>query len=102
MQGERTARLRFLSGADDTASTRPPDITEFKTGNLGAGIRALQYRMRQGKAIAVAGYAFRAEELETDVQISTATGDLRQLGLDLGGIEEFIRGITVVTPGAPE
>jgi hypothetical protein len=58
--------------------------------------------MRQGKAIAVAGYAFRAEELETDVQISTATGDLRQLGLDLGGIEEFIRGITVVTPGAPE
>jgi hypothetical protein len=35
----------------------------------------------------------------SDVQISTATGDLRQLGTALGDIEEFIRGLIVCAPG---
>jgi hypothetical protein len=100
MQGDRDERLRSLSGADDTASTRPPDVAELATDHLGTGIRAMRYRMRESGALAMVGYAFRREGFETDVQISTATRDLRQLGTVISHIEEFIRGITVQTPGA--
>lgn len=100
MQGERATRLRHLSGADDAASTRPPDVTEFVTDHLGAGIRALHYREREGGIVALVGYAFRSEEFETDVQISAATSGLEQLENALGDIEEFIRDITVYAPGA--
>jgi hypothetical protein len=100
MQGERNTRLRSLSGADDTASTRPPDVTELVTDHLGTGIRAMRYRMRESGALAMVGYAFRSEGFETDIQISTATRDLRQLGTAIGDIDGFIGGITVCTPGA--
>lgn len=100
MQGERNKRLRSLSGADDTASTRPPEVTELATDDLGTGIRAMRYRMRESGALAMVGYAFRCEGFETDVQISTATRDLRQLGTTISDIEEFIRGVTIYTPGA--
>jgi hypothetical protein len=100
MQGERTERLRSLSGADDTTSTRPPDVTKLATDHLGPGIRAIRYRMRESGALAMVGYAFRCEGFETDIQLSTATRDLRQLGTAISDIEEFIRGITVQTLGA--
>jgi hypothetical protein len=100
MQGERNERLRALSGADDAVSTRPPEVTELATENLGTGIRALRYRMRESGALAMVGYAFRSEGFETDIQISTATRDLRQLGTAIIDIEELIRGITVHTPVA--
>jgi hypothetical protein len=100
MQGERNKRLRSLSGADDTASTRPPDVTELASDYLGPGIRAMRYRMRESGVLAMVGYAFRSEGFETDVQISTATRDLRQFGTAISDIEEFIRGVTVCTPGA--
>jgi hypothetical protein len=100
MQDERNKRLRSLSGADDTASTRPPEVAELATETLGPGIRAMRYRMRESGALAMVGYAFRSEGFETDVQISTATRDLRQLGTAISDIEEFIRGVTVCTPGA--
>jgi hypothetical protein len=100
MQGERYTRLRSLSGADDTASTRPPEVTELMTDNLGTGIRAMRYRMRESGALAMVGYAFRSQGFETDVQISTATRDLRQLGTAISHIDGFVRGITVYPPGA--
>ncbi len=102
MSGARDERLRLLSGADDAASTRPPDVAGFAAGNLGAGLRVLRYRMRDGAALAMLGYAFRAERFETDVQVSTATRDLRHLGTALGDIDELVRSITVYTPGVPE
>lgn len=95
MQGERTARLRYLSGAGDTAGVRPPDVAEFATDRLGAGLRAIRYRNRNDRVVAALAYAFRAEEFETEVQVSAATPDLRQLGNALGDIDEFVRGLTV-------
>ncbi len=61
----------------------------------------MHYRMRDSGALAMVGYAFRSEQFETDVQVSTATRDLRQLGTALDDIEEFIRGLTVSAPGTP-
>lgn len=101
MHGERDKRLRLLSGADDASSTRPPDVTEFVTGNLGGGIRALHYRQRDSGLMTLLGYAFRDERLETDLQISTATSDPRLLSMALAVIDTFVHGITVYAKEAP-
>ena len=77
-------------------------MTEFVTDNLGGGLRAMHYRMRDSGLLALLGYAFRAEQFETDIQISAATSDLRQLGMALPEIDTFVRGITVHAQAAPE
>jgi hypothetical protein len=50
MTGERDQQLRSLSGAADPDVVRPPVVTEFTTGPLGAGFRTLRhvkYRRRK-------------------------------------------------------
>jgi hypothetical protein len=98
--GDRDQRLRQLSGADDPASTRLPDVTEFTTSNLGTGVRALHYRMREKGVLAMLGYAFRAEPYATDLQIMATTRDLRHLATATPDIEDFIKTITVFPQGA--
>jgi hypothetical protein len=102
MQGERAARLRSLSGGDYAAPARPADTTEFVTDRLGAGIRAINYRTRKDRTVAMLAYAFRVEEFETELQIFTGTPDLRQLGNALGDIDEFVRGLTVFSAAEPQ
>jgi hypothetical protein len=97
---DRDQQLRQLSGADDPASTRPPDVTEFTTGNLGTGIRALHYRMRQRGVLAMLGYAFRVEPYATDLQIMVTTSDLRHLAAVTPDIEDFIKTITIFSQHA--
>jgi hypothetical protein len=98
--GDRAQQLRQLSGADDPASSRPPDITEFTTGSLGAGVRALHYRMREKGVLAMLGYAFRVETYATDLQIMATTSDLRHLATATPDIEDFIKTITVFSQDA--
>lgn len=101
MKGERAARLRSLSGADYAAGARPPEAAEFATEDLGAGIRAVSYRTRKDRLVAMLAYAFRVEEFETELQIFTGTSDLRQLADARADIDEFVRGLTVFPAGAP-
>ena len=102
MHGERAARLRFLTAADKAGSTRPPEVTEFAVDHLGTGIRVLQYRTGKKGVVALVGYAFRVEELETEVQISSATPDLRQLANALDDIDEWVRGLVAFSPRTAE
>jgi hypothetical protein len=98
--GDRDQQLRQLSGADDPASSRPADVAEFSTDNLGTGVRALHYRMRERGVLAMLGYAFRAEIYATDIQIMATTRDLRHLATATPDIEAFIETITVFSQDA--
>lgn len=102
MRGERDQQLRSLSGAGDPAVIRPPVITEFTTESLGTGYRTLRYvKYGAGNVVGMLWFAFRSEELETDVQVITGTPDLRQLQKATGDIEDFVRGMSVHSRAAP-
>jgi len=94
--GERDRRLRLLTGADDKSSARKPQVAEIATERLGTGLRVLRQQVRdKGQLRALLGYAFRVEEHETDLQVFTATSDLRGLTAAGDDIERLVRGITV-------
>lgn len=101
MTGPRDQQLRALSGATEPDAIRPPLVTEYATDALGTGLRTLRHiRSDSGAVCGILGFAFRSEEFETDVQITTGTPDLRQLQRATGDIEDFVRGISVY--GCPE
>lgn len=94
--GERDRRLRLLTEADDKSSARKPEVTEVTTEHLGTGLRVLRYQAQsKGKLVAFLGYAFRIEEHETDLQVFTATSDLRALTAVGDDIERLVQRITV-------
>lgn len=94
--GERGRRLRLLTEADDKSSARKPEVTEVTTEHLGTGLRVLRYRAQgKGQLMAFLGYAFRVEEHKTDLQVYTATSDLRALTAASDDIERLVQGITV-------
>jgi hypothetical protein len=95
-KGERELRLRELTGADDKASLRKPDVSETETENLGRGLRVLRYRNTpKGRLMGILMYGFRSQEFETDVQIFTESGDVRQLTAAHGDIDDFVQGVSV-------
>jgi hypothetical protein len=94
--GDRDRRLRLLTGADDKAGARKPQIAEVTTGELGTGLRVLRQQTRdKGRLMALLSYAFRVEEHETDLQVFTSSSDLRALTLASDDIERLVQGITV-------
>jgi hypothetical protein len=101
MTGPRDQQLRALSGATEPDAIRPPAVTEYTTDALGTGFRTLRHtRSDSGAVCGILGFAFRSEEFETDVQVTTGTPDLRQLQRATDDIENFVRGISVY--GYPE
>lgn len=95
-EGERDRRLRLLAGADDRTGARKPQVAKVTTDNLGSGLSVVRYVARDsGRLQAVLCYAFRVSEHETDLQVFTATTDLRALTTASDDIERFIQGITV-------
>lgn len=96
LTGEREHQLSALSGAADRDVIRPPQTQTYTTESLGSGFRTIRYKQAEkGTVVAMLGFAFRSEELETDVQITTATPDLRQLDRATPDIEHFIHQIDV-------
>jgi hypothetical protein len=94
--GDRDQRLRLLTGADDKSSARKPQVAEVTTEHLGTGLRVLRHRTRdKGQLLALLSYAFRVEEHETDLQVSTSSSDLRALTAANDDIERLVQGITV-------
>lgn len=95
-EGEREQRLCQLTGADDQASVRKPDVSEVETVYLGSGLRVLRYRMRHENELRVMlAYAFRSEEYETDLQIFTGAAPLNELTAAFGDIDDFVQGVSV-------
>jgi hypothetical protein len=92
-RGERTERLRALTNADDPAAVEPPVVTEFWTEHLGSGLKTIRHlRIPDDQALAVAvNYAWRSEELETDLRLFASCDDLGRLQRAIPDIEDFAR-----------
>jgi hypothetical protein len=99
-RGDRRPRLRELAGADDKASAGKPQVTEYKTGSLGPGLRVMRHRKARKGTLAVLSYAFRSDEFETDVQVFVSW-DPRALETVTGDIEQFVDGLTVYGNSSP-
>jgi hypothetical protein len=96
-RGGRDRRLRLLAGADDADSVRKPKVAKVATSHLGTGLRAERYRTQDdnGSLLCILSYAFRVEEHETDLQVFTASTDLRALTAARDDIDRFVQSITV-------
>jgi len=102
MTGERDEQLPALTGTTDPDVVRPPFTGEFPTILYGSGVRTLRYRrFDDGTLYGVLGYALRAVEYGTDVQIFASTQNLPQLQQAAGDIDALVRGITVFSDEGP-
>ncbi|HEY7173327.1 MAG TPA: hypothetical protein VH442_00285 [Micromonosporaceae bacterium] len=72
---ERTARLRALAMADVEGALEPPTVDEFHTDKLGEGIRVVHRR----PGVTMLNYAFRVDDLATDVRIFAGCPDSERL-----------------------
>jgi hypothetical protein len=97
LEGDRDARLRDLTRADDTETIRPPIVDEFTAPALGTGLRTLRHKRRDdGPVWAALRYAWRSDQYETDVQLWTSTADLGRLQRAISDIDTFARVVTVI------
>lgn len=95
-RGASEGQLMMLSGASDPDAVRAPVVEEFSTVRLGSGVRALRTRqLDDGSLYGVLGYAFRAAEFETDLQVWASTPDVSRLVAVTGDIDELVRSMSV-------
>jgi hypothetical protein len=96
--GDRETQLRELVHADDPAAVEPPMVEQVSTEKLGTGLKSLYYqREREGSGLLAAlNFAWRSEELETDLRVFTACPDLGRLQRAMDDIEELTRVITIM------
>jgi len=99
MMDARAEQLPLLAGSNATDLVEPPIVEDFHTAHLGTGVKVLcvQKTGRRRKSLAgLLGYAFRSEELETDLHLKTMCTDLGWLQAAMPGIEEFARAIRLI------
>ncbi len=89
---------RKFTGVDDTGLIEPPIVEEFGNPHLGTGRKCLRYmkNKKSGLVAAVLDYAFRCEELETDLTVHAHTTDLRRLQRGMPDIDALATTIKVV------
>lgn len=98
-QGDRDEALRMLSHADNAAAIQPPYVTEFTARGLGTGLKVLYYSRhpaRESVLYAGLNYAWRSEDLDTDLRVFVTTTDLGRLGEAMPDIDELMNVTTVV------
>ena len=100
MTDERDEQLKLLAGYNTTDLVEPPILEDFPTEHLGSGVkvRCVQKAPKRfSKAVAgLLGYAFRNEELETDLHLKAMCPDLGWLQGAMPHIDEFVRAISIV------
>jgi len=95
----RDDQLRMLAGYDTVDLVEPPILEDFSTEHLGTGIKVWcvqRHERRRKKVVGLLGYAFRNEELETDLHLKTMCQDLGWLQAAMPHIDEFVRAISIV------
>lgn len=96
--GGRDGQLRMLCRADDPQAAEPPAVEEFATDRLGTGLRVLRHcRSEDGELYAGLSYAFRSEELETDLVLSAVSADPGRLQDATGDIENLARSMMIIS-----
>jgi hypothetical protein len=96
--GEREAALRVMANADDPEAVEPPIVEEFATESLGTGLRTLRYLTLPEQPDTLVGalnYAWRVDEVDTDIRLWTSCPDLSRLIGAIDDIDTLARGIRV-------
>jgi hypothetical protein len=99
-RGSRDEALRQLTNLNDPGSIQQPYADEIKARYLGTGLRVLRYGAipdDQEKIFAALNYAWRVEELETDVRVFAATSGLGRLQAAMTDIDELVN-VTRLVP----
>lgn len=99
MTDERDEQLKLLAGYNTTDLVEPPILEDFHTGHLGTGIKVWcvqRQEKHRRRVVGLLGYAFRNEELETDLHLKTMCPDLGWLQGAMPHIEEFVRAISLI------
>ena len=94
---DRETQLRELVHAEEPEAVETPLVEPVTTEQLGTGLQS-QYlqRFAQGNELTgVVNYAWRVEELETDLRVFTACGDLGRFQAAMPDIDELGRNISV-------
>jgi hypothetical protein len=94
---DRESQLRMLVHADEPEAVETPLVEPVTTEQLGTGLKS-QYLQRYEKGSDLTGvlnYAWRVEELETDLRVFTACGDLGRLEAARPAIDELIQAISI-------
>ena len=95
----RDDQLRMLAGYDTVDLVEPPILEDFSTEHMGTGIKVWcvqRHERHRKKVVGLLGYAFRNEELETDLHLKTMCQDLGWLQAAMPHIDEFVRAISIV------
>ncbi len=73
------------------------EVEPVTTEKLGTGLKSqyLQRYQKENDLTGVLNYAWRVEELETDLRVFTACGDLGRLAAAAPAIDELIHQISV-------
>jgi hypothetical protein len=99
MQGGRDHQLHVLAGRVTKELIEPPIVEEFWTEHLGSGLKIMRYERdpeSDGGIAGSLGYAWRSEEYETDLQITTASPDLARLQQATPDIDILARALKIV------
>jgi hypothetical protein len=99
MVQERDEQLKLLAGYNTVDLVEPPILEDFYTEHLGTGIKVWcvqRQEKHRRRVVALLGYAFRNEELETDLHLKTMCTDLGWLQGAMPHIDEFVRAISIV------
>jgi hypothetical protein len=101
MTGERDEQLRMLAGYDTEDLVEPPTMEAFSSEHLGFGVKVRCVQKgpkRRNTVVGLLGYAWRSEELETDLHMRALCPDL---GL-AGGRGARHRQVRARSPAGPE
>jgi hypothetical protein len=94
---DRETQLRTLVHAEEPEAVETPLVEPVTTEQLGTGLKSqyLQRFQRGTELTGVVNYAWRVEELETDLRVFTACGDLGRLQAAMPDLDELVRNISV-------
>lgn len=95
--GDRDSQLRVLVHADEPDAVEAPLVEPFTAGTLGTGLKS-QYLLRSqpgSDLTGVVNYAWRVEDMETDVRVFTACPDLGRLQAAMPDIDQLTSTISV-------
>jgi hypothetical protein len=99
MVQERDEQLKLLAGYNTVDLVEPPILEDFYTEHLGSGIKvwcAQRQEKHRKRVVGLLGYAFRNEELETDLHLKAMCPDLGWLQGAMPHIDEFVRAISII------
>lgn len=96
-EGDRDATLRKHARAESTDAMLPPQVEEFTTTALGAGLHSRTHVQLDDQSVSLnLWYAFRSEEHGVDLIAFASSGDLGRLSAAEPDFNDFVRGIVLI------